>query len=374
MIKGLIIAVVLAALISVVTPAYSEQSLFGEPQVTFVSTDSDVLTVEGNGDTAEMLLVKEKGQEAKKISLDADNVLSIEKGDKVNVVDNEDFSRALITDSADKQKRIEISDSGEIDLSGYATGVYTLNVVVDGQEAYECIVVIGPQTEQVVQKEITRVNNKQITDVFIEIIFEIDCGEGYHLNEEDICVPNEPECDSGYILYNGECLIEDYDCAVDSEDPRCAQQLPPCEVSTYDTERRVCIPEPQPCYPGEPETCTSPTPEPCEPGYELSYDQETCEEIPEVPYEIPYDREAHCANQAGHEMVNGECIDLRDDEGPNPMEEIPETGEQFEEPEVPEEEEPEEPVDEEQDEEEEDQEEKPEEKSNDDDAGIRSDI
>lgn len=108
------------------------------------------------------------------------------------------------------------------------------------------------------------------------------CPNGYIAHVSAECPkPYTPEpCEPGNVLYNGECLVEDYDCAVDSEDPRCAQQLPPCEEGTYDTERRVCTPltpeltpTPEPCYPGEPETCPPPIVDPpCEPGYiDLGY-------------------------------------------------------------------------------------------------------
>ena len=46
-----------------------------------------------------------------------------------------------------------------IDFAGYNQGVYTLDVVVDDDRAYEAIIAIGDQTNQIVDKEITRVNS-----------------------------------------------------------------------------------------------------------------------------------------------------------------------------------------------------------------------
>jgi hypothetical protein len=46
-----------------------------------------------------------------------------------------------------------------IDFAGYTQGVYTLDVVVYDDKAYEAIIAIGDQTNQIVDKEITRVNS-----------------------------------------------------------------------------------------------------------------------------------------------------------------------------------------------------------------------
>ena len=58
-------------------------------------------------------------------------MLSIEAGDKVTVKDNVDFTRAITTDARNNQKAVGITSNGVIDISGYAQGVYTLDVVVD---------------------------------------------------------------------------------------------------------------------------------------------------------------------------------------------------------------------------------------------------
>jgi hypothetical protein len=138
--------------------------------------------------------------------LAAGNVLFIDVDDKTTVNDNIVFTRAITTDSSDSQKAIGITSNCVIDFSGYAQGLYTLDVVANDDRAYEAIIVIGQQSKKVVDNEITKVNNEWITE--IELIFEIDCGKGYHLDEYGFCIPNEPEpmkCDIGFIMVDSEC-------------------------------------------------------------------------------------------------------------------------------------------------------------------------
>jgi hypothetical protein len=101
--------------------------------------------------------------------LTADNVLSTGVGDKVTVKDNVDFTKAVTTDARNNQKAIGITSNGVIDLAAYAQGVYTLDVVVDDDRAYEAIIAIGDQTNHIVDKEITRVNSEYTTE--IEFVF-----------------------------------------------------------------------------------------------------------------------------------------------------------------------------------------------------------
>lgn len=85
-------------------------------------------------------------------------MLSIEAGDKVTVKDNVDFTRAITTDARNNQKAIGLASNGVIDFAGYAKGVYTLDVVVDDDRAYEAIIVIGGQTQESVKSV-----NKEVT-------------------------------------------------------------------------------------------------------------------------------------------------------------------------------------------------------------------
>ena len=114
----------------------------------------------------------------------ADNVLSTEVGDKVIVLDNVDFTKAVTTDAKNNQRAMGIASNGVIDFAGYNQGVYTLDVVVDDDRAYEAIIAIGDQTNQIVDKEITRVNNDQ--KITVELLPV--CVKGYVLDEFGYCV------------------------------------------------------------------------------------------------------------------------------------------------------------------------------------------
>jgi hypothetical protein len=50
-----------------------------------------------------------------------------------------------------------------IDFTGYAQGVSTLDVVVDDDRSYEAIIVIGQQPTEVINKQVTKVNNNHDT-------------------------------------------------------------------------------------------------------------------------------------------------------------------------------------------------------------------
>ena len=159
MIRNILIITVIVALVptamsNVSGSAGSEIALFSGV------SDSDGLSISGNGDNAKMELkaTNENGK-TKKVSdfqMNADNVLNIRIGDKVTVKDSVDFTKAVTTDGRNNQKAIGITSNGVIDFAGYNQGVYTLDVVVDNDRAYEAIIAIGDQTNQIVDKEITR--------------------------------------------------------------------------------------------------------------------------------------------------------------------------------------------------------------------------
>ena len=132
-------------------------------------SDSDGLSISGNGDTAKMELkaTNENGKTNKvsDFQMNADNVLYIKVGDKVTVNDNVDVTKAIATDAGNNQKAIGITSNGVIDFTGYAQGVSTLDVVVDDDRAYEAIIVIGQQPPEVINKQVTKVNNNQETRV-----------------------------------------------------------------------------------------------------------------------------------------------------------------------------------------------------------------
>jgi hypothetical protein len=291
-------------------------SLVPSPVTQSFASTSNNLTITGNDDTAlmELKATKENGKSTKvsDFRLEADNVLYINQNDKVTVQDNADFTRALVTDSNDNEKRIGITD-GSIDFAGYAQGVYTLDVVVDDRRAYEAIIVIGEQDEQEVNKEITRVNNKQIVN--IEIWIEVDCGMGYHLDEYGFCIPDEPSV----------CYFEPNDPACDpidgkcpdgfgfNDDDRCIPQgkCPDGYVRADDDETGTCFEKGKDdrikeCADGSVrlvgDTCYY-TPEPgegCAEGYELT-DYGECREIKSID---------KCVE--GYQLIEGVCVPMDD--------------------------------------------------------------
>jgi hypothetical protein len=198
MIRNILILTVIAVLVptamsNVSASAGSEIALFSR-----ASVDTDSLSITGNGDSAKMELKATnddgKSNRISDFRLTADNVLSTEVGDKVTVIDNVDFTKAITTDVRNNQMAIGITSNGVIDFAGYNQGAYTLDVVVDDDRAYEAIIAIGDQTNQIVDKEITRVNS----DYTINVELPLVCDEGYH-RENGKCVPDdptpEPPCD-----------------------------------------------------------------------------------------------------------------------------------------------------------------------------------
>src|SRR5262245_20988756 len=168
-----------------------------------------------------MLLVKEKGQGAKDVGLSKVNGLAIEEDDDVSVTDNEDFSKDMVSRDGNPDNGIEvpISQSGDIDLDKFGQGIYSLFVVVNGDKAYEAIIVIGEENEDDVNKTINKFNT--FITIITEIIFEIppeepsicyfdpndkacdpdengDCPPGFGHNEDDRCVPTG-KCTDGYV-------------------------------------------------------------------------------------------------------------------------------------------------------------------------------
>jgi hypothetical protein len=173
MIRNILIITIIAAL---VPTAMSNVSASASTEIALFSSDSDSLSISGNGDNARMELkaTNENGKTIKvsDFQLTADNVLYIKTGDMVTVKDKVDFTKAITTDGNNNQKVIGITSNGVIDFTGYTQGVSTLDVVVDDDRAYEAIIVIGQQPPEVINKEITRVNNKYVTDVSFRTFFK----------------------------------------------------------------------------------------------------------------------------------------------------------------------------------------------------------
>ena len=219
-IRNILILSVIAAL---VPTAMSNVSASAAAEIALFSgvSDSDGLSISGNGDTAKMKLkaTNDNGK-TNKVSdyqMNADNVLYIKVGDKVTVEDNVDFTKAITTDGNNNQKPIGITSNGVIDFTGYAQGVSTLDVVVDDDRAYEAVIVIGEHNQDTVKKEITTVNNIKRVTVCEGVIDNQTgaciqdpepCDEGFVL-EGDGCVPEPPiPCDEGFVREGDECVPE----------------------------------------------------------------------------------------------------------------------------------------------------------------------
>jgi hypothetical protein len=218
MIRNILIITVIAAL---VPTAMSNVSASAGSEIALFSgvSDSDGLSISSNGDTAKMeLKVTNENGKTTKVSdfqMNADNVLYIKVGDKVTVNDNVDFTKAIATDGNNNQKAIGITSNGVIDFTGYAQGVSTLDVVVDDDRAYEAIIVIGQQPPEVINKQVTKVNNNQETRVqFV-----------YPDNDND----NNNDNDNKKKL---ECQPEDEFCepGCEREDMICGKSLPRDEI------------------------------------------------------------------------------------------------------------------------------------------------
>ena len=204
MIRNILIITVIAAL---VPTAMSNVSASAGSEIALFSgvSDSDGLSISGNGDTAKMeLKATNDDGKSKRVSdfqLTADNVLSTEVGDKVTVKDNVDFTKAVTTDARNNQKDIGITNNGVIDFAGYAQGGYTLDVVIDDDRAYEAIIVIGEQNQDTIKKEITTVNN----------IKRVTVCEGVIDNQTGACI-QDPEppipCEDGFVREGDERVPE----------------------------------------------------------------------------------------------------------------------------------------------------------------------
>jgi hypothetical protein len=239
MIRNILIITVIAALVpttmsNVSASAGSEIALFSGV------SDSDGLSISGNGDTAKMeLKATNDNGKTNKVSdyqMNADNVLYIKVGDKVTVEDNVDFTNAITTDGNNNQKAIGITSNGVIDFTGYAQGVSTLDVVVDDDRAYEAVIVIGEHNQDTVKKEITTVNNIKRVTVCEAVIDNQTraciqdpepCDEGF-VREGDECVPEPPiPCDEGFVLEGDGCVPEPEPAATEEID--CELQPELCE-------------------------------------------------------------------------------------------------------------------------------------------------
>jgi hypothetical protein len=101
--------------------------------------------------------------------LGAENVVSVPLGGSVTVWGDlaVEFNGAKLTPAGTIDSLDIPIIQGKINLAGVAQGVYTLDVIV-GNNAYECIVVIGQNPQQIITNQITQIN----TDNNFAKIFE----------------------------------------------------------------------------------------------------------------------------------------------------------------------------------------------------------
>jgi hypothetical protein len=288
-----------------------------------LASSQDTLSITGNGDTAAMALKFDGGQDTRPVRgfvLTADNVLQIQEGQTVRITNDVDFSKARTTDVNNNDKDIRISDNGEISFSGYPEGVYVLDVV-SGDKAYECIIVIGEQSQDVINKEINRINIK--TKIIIDIDIPDDCSnaqgsaglsfpfdkksecelEEYQQCEIDelIGLPETDRCNDLDEGFNDDCFgfTNSEECNAYWTDPdKFCQQNPehakcpiiyvsegPCD-GYIDTTTQECIPvtaTPEPLITPTPE----PTPEPTPNALALSPTPEPTPPITPTPEPTP---------------------------------------------------------------------------------------
>jgi hypothetical protein len=139
----------------------------------FSSTPSDVYIVSSDANaevkTMELKAVNDGGI-TKPVSgfiISPDNVVSVQQNGKVTVFSTFSlaFSGARISDIGGNPRIIPISTNGEVSLATLPAGVYTLDVIVDDRLAYESIINIGQQPQQLVNQFINTVNQR--TDVSV---------------------------------------------------------------------------------------------------------------------------------------------------------------------------------------------------------------
>jgi hypothetical protein len=140
--------------------AYAEEDNIANAFSLFVSNE--------DGAVKTMLLkaTNDNGNEipASDFAITTENVISVPENSKVTVFATEDqvtFSGAKITDVNDNTIDIPITLTGIISLDDFNTGVYTLDVIIDDRLAFECILVIGPDSDStIINKQIVKLSRR----------------------------------------------------------------------------------------------------------------------------------------------------------------------------------------------------------------------
>lgn len=270
MIKYLLIITMIAALV----PASVLNVSASTPNVLFITTaglttpkEMELKATNENGDT----------NSVSDFEITVNNIISIVEDGSVRVfaADNGiEFTKARTTDVNDRVQEIAISSDGDLSFAGYNPGVYVLDVVVDDERAYEAIVVIGIQTDQTVNKEITRINNKVVTDVEIKTVFTFpkqkvldkervclftphhpicepkdgECPDDWGMNEDGQCFPSQTKCPSSYWRADddetGACVKIPKEPIYGQDDPFCVGD--PNHIGCPGYYDVIAEPEPEP--------------------------------------------------------------------------------------------------------------------------------
>src|SRR5918995_847292 len=95
------------------------------------------------------------------------NIVTVQQNGKVTVFSTFPlaFSGAKISDISGNIVDVPISTNGEVSFATFPAGVYTLDVIVNDRLAYESIINIGQQPQQLVNQFINTVNQR--TYVFV---------------------------------------------------------------------------------------------------------------------------------------------------------------------------------------------------------------
>jgi hypothetical protein len=297
----------LLAVLSLIVP-FSAMSMT-MPIQAFASTEpTENIAIEERGDSnnnAEMRLksIKEgnaRSQQVDGFELTAENALFVQQGRDVQVTEElengQSFFRAVLFDTRDNDRRVQINQQGVINLrtdvegKQITRGAWELNVVIrEGNQwiVYALILYIGEDNErsrEVVTRERDRSSTSTTTINKKIINIDADCGKGTKFNEDtnkcEIIKP--PVCKPGQTPQKDKCTPPKPPLTIKCPPPsklqgdKCVQDgrvLPPCQPN----QTTNCTPKPTPPTPTPP-TPTPPSPRglgapvpvPCPPGKFLS--------------------------------------------------------------------------------------------------------
>jgi hypothetical protein len=225
------------------------------------SASASVFVVGSDGITKPMELKDEDFQ------LGKDNVVSTPLNGKISIFADVgvEFTEAKLTPAANPQSFEVPIVGGQISFDGMYSGVYTLDVIV-GNNAYQCIVVVGERAQQqnAITNQITQ-NNHNDNDLEDQQNLDKDKEQICRFTpQNEICAP-DPEtgqCDEGFNLNeDGQCFTsgpcpDEYHRANDDETGACVSEddLEKCNDGSWKYPEDDCYGEdPSPIPPIEDE-------------------------------------------------------------------------------------------------------------------------